>query len=169
MDRAEIAEKTEPAATKSAQADREAAIARGRAALEEAAKQKAADPRNAKIVESVARFQEAVGMDPNADDAMGWLSKALRTLSQSVRPADPEAADYLLRCACAIAWEAKSVTPSATISGLSKQEVKTLLAWVRTTRHLSPAGGEAAMEEFRGQHLADAMDIDVIRRQVSQA
>jgi hypothetical protein len=166
MERAEIAEKTESVDAKSALTERDATVARGRAALDEAAKQKAADPRNAKILEAVARFQEAIGMDPQADDAMGWLSKTLRTLSQSIRPNDPEAADYLLRCACAIAWEAKSTAPPATISGLSKQEAKTLLAWVRTTRHLSPSAGESAMDEFRSQHLADAMDLDAIRRQV---
>lgn len=166
MERAEIVEKTGTAERKDARAERDAVIAKGRAALEEAATQKAADPRNAKLIEAVARFQEAVGMDPSADDAMGWLSKALRTLAQSVRPGGPEAADWLLRCAAAVAWEARSTAPTATISGLSKQEAKTLLAWVRTTRHLSPSGGEAAMDDLRGQHLADAMDLEAIQRQV---
>ncbi|MGE5177061.1 MAG: hypothetical protein ACM3JJ_11895 [Hyphomicrobiales bacterium] len=168
MDRVETIEKNTAPEAKGALSEREATIARGRAALDEAAKQKAADPRNAKLLEAVARFQEAVGLDPSADDAMGWLSKSLRSLAQSVRPNDPEAADWLLRCAAAIAWEARANTPPATLSGLTKQEAKTLLAWVRTTRHLSPAVGETAMDDLRAQHLADAMDLEAIERQVAR-
>lgn len=165
MERTEIAEKSESSAARNAQSERDAVIAKGRGALDAAASQKAADPRNAKILEAVAHFQAAIALDPAADDAMGWLSKALRTLSQSVRPGNPDAADYLIRCACAVAWEAKTTAPPASISGLSRQEAKTLLAWVRTTRHLSPAAGEAAMEEFRAHNLPDALDLDQIRRQ----
>jgi hypothetical protein len=107
------------------------------------------------------RAQEAIRKDPEAPENYTALASSLRLHAQAIRERTPEAADNLLKLACAAAWEAKRRSTAAMISGRTKQEVKILSAWVRTRNHLTPEAAESAMEEIRAARLAEAVDSPV--------
>jgi len=109
-------------------------------------------------VDAARRAQEAIKKDPESPENYTALAAALRMLAYSVRERNAEAADDLLRLACAAAWEAKSRSDPALISGRTKQEVKVLIAWLRTKNHLSPDAAEAVMEQFRSEFLERALN-----------
>ena len=109
-------------------------------------------------VDAARRAQDAIKKDPESPENYTALAAALRMLAYSVRERNAEAADDLLRLACAAAWEAKSKSDPALISGRTKQEVKVLIAWLRTKNHLSPDAAEAVMEQFRSEFLERALN-----------
>jgi len=108
--------------------------------------------------EAARRAQEAIKKDPEPPESYTALAGALRMHAQSIHARTPEAADNLLRLACAAAWEAKRRSTSALISGRTKQEVKILTAWLRTKNHLTPEAAEVMMEEIRAGYLAQALE-----------
>ena len=109
-------------------------------------------------IDAARRAQGAIKQDPNAPENYTALAGALRMLAQFVRERNPESSDNLLHLACAAAWEAKSRSDPALISGRTKQEIKVLTAWVRTKNHLSPDAAEAMMERIRAEYLERALN-----------
>jgi hypothetical protein len=109
-------------------------------------------------VEAARRALEAIKQDSERPENYTALASALRMLAQPARERDPEAADNLLLLACAAAWEARRRSTPALISGRTKQEVKTLTAWLRMKNHLTPEAAEGQMEEIRTKRLADSLD-----------
>jgi len=109
-------------------------------------------------VDAARRAQEAITKDPESPENYTALAAALRMLAYAIRERNAEAADDLLRLACAAAWEAKSKSDPALISGRTKQEVKVLIAWLRTKNHLSPDAAEGVMEQFRTEFLDRALN-----------
>ena len=108
--------------------------------------------------EAARRAQGAIKKDPESPENYTALASALRMHAQSIHGRTPEAADDLLRLACAAAWEARRRSTSALISGRTKQEVKILTAWLRTKNHLAPDAAESMMERIRAGHLDQALD-----------
>jgi len=108
--------------------------------------------------EAARRALEAIKKDPESPENYTALAGALRMHAQSIHGRTPDAADNMLRHACAVAWEAKRRSTSALISGRTKQEVKILTAWLRTKNHLTPEAAEAMMEEIRAGYLAQALE-----------
>ena len=109
-------------------------------------------------VEAARRAQEAIKKDSESPENYTALASALRLLAGITRARYPEAADNLLHLASAAAWEAKRRSTPALISGRTKQELKTLTAWLRMKNHLSPEAAEEQMEQIRVQRLADALE-----------
>jgi hypothetical protein len=109
-------------------------------------------------VEAARRAQEAIKKDSESPENYTALASALRLLAGITRARYPEAADNLLHLASAAAWEAKRRSTPALISGRTKQEVKTLTAWLRMKNHLSPEAAEEQMEQIRAQRLSDALE-----------
>jgi hypothetical protein len=138
------------------------AIYHGRTLVDEAAQE--ADPvvTAAMLGRAALHFQAAIAINPARDESYGWLARTFRLLAQSVRRTNEETATHYLRCACAIAWEGKCRTPSFSLSVFTKQEAKTLLAWVRTSRRLDPKAGEVEMNALRVEFLTSALDPDTI-------
>lgn len=138
------------------------AMHRGRMLVEMAARDD--DPAHgaARLREAARQFQDAVGIDPDRDEAFGWLARALRLLAQAIRDRDAETAGFYLRCAAAAAWEGRCRTAPTSLSVFTKQEAKALLAWLRATRRLDPTDGEREMNALRVEFLTSALDPDTI-------
>jgi hypothetical protein len=102
--------------------------------------------------------QAAIQSDPAAPENYAALAGALRMLAQSSREQNAAGADHLLHLACAAAWEAKSRSGQGLISGRTKQEVKILIAWLRTRNHLTPEASESLMGQIHSEYLSQALD-----------
>jgi hypothetical protein len=146
----------------------EMAIASGRKLYESAAARAGASEREADLLAAVRMFQKAIEMDRDSIEGYPWLSQTLRTLAQSVRDRAAEIADYLLRCACAAAWESKERSTPSTLSQRTRQEVKILIAWLRATKHLSPPDAELELQSMREKHLREALDVDHVAKIFSE-
>lgn len=140
----------------------ETAVAMGRTLVAEAEKAAAQAARHERRLEAARHFRAAIRMDGSFEEAYGWLAHALRLMGQDLRETNREAADDFVRLACAVAWEAKTKTQAAALSGRTRQEAKILVAWLRATRHLTVDEAEAEMESLRARHLAEALDPEVI-------
>jgi hypothetical protein len=138
------------------------AMHHGRMLVEAASRETESSRRTPRLREAARQFQDAARIDPARDESLGWLARALRLLAQSVRELDAVQATRFLRCACAAAWEGKSRTSPAALSVFTKQEAKSLVAWVRATRRLDPHAGEREMELLRAEFLTSALDPDTI-------
>ena len=136
----------------------ETALALGRTLIAEAEKNGAQPARHAQRLEAARHFRAAIGMNGEFEEAYGWLAHALRLIGQDLREAGAAGSDDFLHLACAVAWEAKSKTPAAALSGRTRQEAKILVAWLRATRHLTIDEAEAEMESLRARHLSEALD-----------
>jgi tetratricopeptide (TPR) repeat protein len=142
--------------------DWEGAMHRGREFLDAAAQEPSLARAEALLRDAARDFRAAIRLDPDRDEAYGWLARAYRLLAKSMTAVNPDEAIQALRRACAVAWEAKRQTPPPMLSVFTKQEAKTLLAWVRATRRLGPAAGEAEMDALRAEFLTSALDPDTI-------
>jgi len=140
----------------------EDAMHRGRMLVEVATREAEISQGAPLLRDAVQQFQDAVGLDRDRDESYGWLARAFRLLAQAVRERDPDTAAMYLSCACAAAWEGKSRTEPATLSVFTKQEAKSLLAWIRATRRLGPTEGEREMNALRVEFLTTALDPDTI-------
>jgi hypothetical protein len=100
----------------------------------------------------------AIRNEPALPDNYAKLAGALRMLARSLRERNPQGSDDLLHLACAAAWEAKRRSGPAVTSGRTKQEVKILLAWLRTRNHLAPEDSESLMDRIHSEHLGRALD-----------
>jgi hypothetical protein len=138
------------------------AMHRGRALVDRAAQEPNLTRSEGFLRDAARDFRAAIRLEAERDEAYGWLARTLRLLSKARIAVRPEEAIQDLRLACAVAWEAKRRTPAATLSVFTKQEAKTLLAWVRATRRLGPVAGEAEMEALRSDLLTSALDPDTI-------
>ena len=136
----------------------ETAVAAGRTLIAEAEKSPAQAARHAQRLEAARHFRAAIRLNGSFEEAYGWLAHALRLIGGDLRDSSAEGADDFLRHACAVAWEAKSKTQAASLSGRTRQEAKILVAWLRATRHLTIDEAEAEMESLRARHLAEALD-----------
>jgi len=123
-----------------------------------ASSKKAAPAPATEHVDAARRAQEAIKKDPESPEHYTALAAAFRMLAYSIRERNAEAADDLLRLACAAAWEARSKSDPSLISGRTKQEVKVLIAWLRTKNHLAPDAAEVVMEQFRTEFLERALN-----------
>ena len=146
----------------------EGAIASGRKLYESAGSKASAGQREADLLAAVRMFQKAIQMDPDSVEGYPWLSQTLRTLAQSVRERASEIADYLLRCACAAAWESKERSTPTTLPQRTRQEVKILIAWLRATKHLSPPDAEVELQAMREKHLGEALDVEHVAKIFSE-
>jgi len=108
--------------------------------------------------EAARAAQAAIRKEPDVPDNYTVLAGALRTLAQSLREGKPEDSDHLLHLACAAAWEAKRRFGPGLVSGRTKQEVKILIAWLRTKNHIGPEASESLMDQIHSQHLSEALD-----------
>jgi hypothetical protein len=142
----------------------EGAVASGRSLVSRALEKKISSERCAALLEASRKFQRAIQMNPAAEDAYAWLAHALRLLGQEVHASAAGAGDPFLKYACAVAWQARSTTAPASISGRTRQETKILVAWLRATRHFSPDAAEAEMETLRARYLSEALDPAAINR-----
>lgn len=135
----------------------EAALAEGRTEYESAmAKHEAA--RRSSLEKAAVHFQVAITLNPDGLETFGWLSQTYRMLAAGMRPAEPDLADLFTRFACAVSWEGSSRAPSAAATPIRvKQEVRTLIAWLRATRHVAPANAESEMAKLRDQCLEAAL------------
>ncbi|MGH7484852.1 MAG: hypothetical protein ACREMY_04485 [bacterium] len=106
--------------------------------------------------------QSAVRNEPDLPENYAALAAALRMLAQSLRERNPYGSDQLLHVACAAAWEAKRMSAQGETSGRTKQEVKILLAWLRTRNHLAPAEAESFMDQVHSEYLAQALDESIL-------
>lgn len=140
----------------------ETAVALGRALVAEAEKAANQAARHAQRLEAARHFRTAIRMDGSFEEAHGWLAHALRLIGQDLRETNREAADDFVRLACAVAWEAKSKTQAAALSGRTRQEAKILIAWLRATRHLTVDEAEAEMESLRARYLTEALDPETV-------
>ncbi len=140
----------------------ETAVATGRAIVAEAEKAATQAARHAQRLEAARHFRGAIRMDGSFEEAYGWLAHALRLIGQDLRETNREAADDYLQLACAVAWEAKTKTQAAALSGRTRQEAKILIAWLRATRHFTIDEAEAEMESLRAQRLAEALDLEAV-------
>jgi hypothetical protein len=135
----------------------ETAVAAGRARYESAMDKQDAGTKCAELLQAVRQFQNAIQVAPDAPEAYGWLAQTYRMLASATRPTDAERADLLTRFACAIAWEGTLRSTPTSIPIRTKQEVRTLTAWLRTTRHLSLADAEQEMKALHEQSLETAL------------
>jgi hypothetical protein len=136
----------------------ENALASGRTKYEAAMARAEAAARSPELLESVRQFQNAIQMDPDTLEAYGWLAQTYRMIAAGARNSDPNRAEMLTRYACAVAWEGTArASSAAAIPIRTKQEVRTLIAWLRTTRHLSATDAEAEMESLRDQWIHAAL------------
>ena len=137
-------------------------MTRGRVLVDEATRTGSPDHYSEKLRLAIPQFQAAIRMNPGRDEGYGWLARTLRLLGQSIRPKYPENSSQCLRYACAVVWEGRSRTAAAALSVFTKQEAKALLGWVRLTRRLDPAEGEAEMEALRVEFLTTALRPDTM-------
>jgi hypothetical protein len=141
----------------------ESAVAAGRTRYESAMQMQEAAAKCAELLSAVRQFQAAIQTSPDTLEAYGWLAHTYRILAGATRPTDPERAEMLTRYACAVACEgSRHASSAAAIPIRTKQEVRTLIAWLRTTRHVSQADAETEMETIRAQALAPALDADTL-------
>ncbi len=138
----------------------ETAVAAGRSLIAEAEKGATQPARHAQRLEAAQHFRNAIRMNASFEEAYGWLAHALRLIGGDLRDSSAEGADDFLRLACAVAWEAKTKTQAAALSGRTRQEAKILIAWLRATRHLTVDEAEAEMEALRARHLSEALDLN---------
>jgi len=108
--------------------------------------------------EAARAARAAIEKNPDLPVNYAALAGALRLLAQSTRERSAEGADHLLHLACAAAWEAKRLSGPGLTSGRTKQEVKVLIAWLRTRTHLAPEASEVLMEQIRSEYLGPALD-----------
>jgi len=134
------------------------AMRTGRALVDEAAQEPSPAITAKTLQQAMRHFQGAIAMNNLRDEGYGWLARTLRLLAQTIRPWNPERSVHCLQYACAVAWEARSQTPAAALSVFTKQEAKTLLAWVRMSKRLDPQAGEIEMEALRAEFLTTALD-----------
>jgi len=132
----------------------ESELAFGRTHYESAMDKQDPIARRPELEEAVGHFQASIRMAPDSLEGYGWLAQTYRMLAASTRASDPDQAEFYTRFACAVAWEgsSRSTSPAATPIRV-KQEVRTLIAWLRTTRHLSPEHAEEEMKTLREQCL----------------
>lgn len=112
----------------------------------------------AEPADAVRAAQAEIRKDPALPENYTMLAGALRTLAQTLRERDPHSSDYLLHLACAAAWEAKRKSGPGLTSGRTKQEVKILIAWLRTKNHVGPEASESLMDRIHSEHLGHAID-----------
>jgi len=110
------------------------------------------------LAAAVRSAQSAIQKDPERPENYAFLAGALRAVAQSRRERNPHEADDLLHLACAAACEAKRRSGRMETSGRTKQEVKILLAWLRTKNHLGPAEAESLMDRLHTEQLSRALD-----------
>jgi hypothetical protein len=133
------------------------ALTAGRAEFESAMAK--GDPaRRPGLEKAAVHFQVAITLNPGALEAYGWLSQTYRMLASAMRANQPDLADLFTRFACACAWEGstRASSPAATPIRV-KQEVRTLIAWLRATRHVAATDAEAEMANLRDQCLEAAL------------
>ncbi|RPJ26320.1 MAG: hypothetical protein EHM35_14970 [Planctomycetaceae bacterium] len=102
--------------------------------------------------------QAAIRKEPELPENYSTLAGALRMLAQNMRERNPQGSDHLLHLACAAAWEAKRKSGPGLISGRTKQEIKILIAWLRTRNHLAPEASESLMDQIHSEHLGQALE-----------
>lgn len=102
--------------------------------------------------------QAAIRNEPAMPENYAMLAGALRLLAQSLRERNPPGSDRLLHLACAAAWEAKRLSGPGLTSGRTKQEVKILIAWLRTRNHITPDAAEGLMDRIHSEYLGEALD-----------
>jgi hypothetical protein len=102
--------------------------------------------------------QAAIRKEPAVPENYAMLAGALRKLAQSLRERNPQGSDHLLHLACAAAWEAKRKSGPGLTSGRTKQEVKILIAWLRTRNHVAPEASESLMDRIHSENLGRALD-----------
>jgi hypothetical protein len=107
---------------------------------------------------AVQTAQAAIRNEPAVPENYGMLAAALRVLAQSMRERNPQGSDRLLHLACAAAWEAKRLSGPGLTSGRTKQEVKILIAWLRTRNHIAPEAAESLMGRIHSEHLSQALE-----------
>lgn len=118
-----------------------------------------AGPLAATDLDQAARAARAAIQDnPDSPENYAALAGALRQLSQLAREQNALDADHLLHLACAAAWEARRLSGPGMISGRTKQEIKTLIAWLRTKNHLGPEAAEKLMDRIHSEYLDRALD-----------
>jgi len=138
------------------------AMSRGRALVDESAQEPSPAVTAKKLQQAMRHFQSAIAENDLRDEGYGWLARTLRLMSQTIRAWNPEGSTHCLQYACAVAWEARIRTEAASLSVFTKQEAKTLLAWVRMSKRLDPLAGEVEMESLRVQFLTKALDPDTM-------
>jgi hypothetical protein len=134
----------------------------GRALVDESAQEPSPAITAKKLQQAMRHFQTAIAINNLRDEGYGWLARTLRLLSQTIRAWNPEGSTHCLQYACAVVWEARSNTPAASLSVFTKQEAKTLVAWVRMSKRLDPQAGEVEMEALRAEFLTTALDPDTM-------
>lgn len=133
------------------------ALTAGRAEFE-AAMAKGDTARRPALEKAAVHFQVAIALNPGALEAYGWLSQTYRMLAAAMRANQPDLADLFTRFACACAWEGSTRASSAAATPIRvKQEVRTLIAWLRATRHVAATDAEAEMANLRDQCLDAAL------------
>src|SRR2546428_846726 len=108
--------------------------------------------------DAVRAAQAEIRKEPGVHENYTVLAGALRALAQSMRERDPQRSDELLHLACAAAWEAKRRSGPGMTSGRTKQEVKILIAWLRTKNHLGPEASESLMDRIHSDYLDRPLD-----------
>ncbi len=108
--------------------------------------------------EAARAAQAAIRKNPDSPESYAALAGALRMLAQFLRERNPQDADHLLHLACAAACEAKRRSGPGLTSGRTKQEVKILIAWLRTRNHLAPEASETLMDRIHSEYLSRALD-----------
>ena len=135
----------------------DSALASGRIEYE-AAMAKGEVARRPALEKAAVHFQVAIAMNPGGLEAYGWLSQCYRMLAAAMRAQEPDLADLFTRFACAVAWEGSSRASSAAATPIRvKQEVRTLIAWLRATRHVAATDAESEMQRLREQCLEAAL------------
>lgn len=135
----------------------DSALVTGRNRFDAAMKKEADSARCLDLLEAAHQFQRAIQIAPDAPEAYGWLAQTYRMMASASRAADADRADLFTRFACAVAWEGTARTTPTSVTIRTKQEVRTLIAWLRATRHLSPADAEAEMQAIHRQSLEQAL------------
>lgn len=110
------------------------------------------------LADAARAAQAAIRNEPATPENYATLAAALRVLAQSLRERNPQGSDRLLHLACAAAWEAKRLSGPGLTSGRTKQEVKILIAWLRTRNHITPEGSESLIDRIHSEHLGQALD-----------
>jgi len=135
----------------------ERALTDGRAKYESAMGRQKDSDRASDLLDAARQFMTAIQIAPDAPEAYGWLAQCYRMMAAAARKSDGDRADLLTRYACAVAWEGTVRSTPTSVTIRTKQEVRTLTAWLRTTRHLSPADAEAEMKSIHEQSLEAAL------------
>lgn len=110
------------------------------------------------LADAARAAQAAIRNEPALPENYAMLAAALRVLAQSLRERNPQGSDRLLHLACAAAWEAKRLSGPGLTSGRTKQEVKILIAWLRTRNHIDPDAAEGLIERIHSERLGEARD-----------